>query len=108
MKYMALLALLVSHAAFAGIPEDKQLHLGVSTVLGFSTTLVIEDPVHAYAACMSVGLAKELYDQYDYGGFSTGDLAYDALGCALGSFIGYPIKVYSERDVNYIGVSMKL
>lgn len=36
------------------------------------------------ASCMAVGLAKEIKDEVSYGGFSTSDLGYDALGCVTG------------------------
>jgi len=53
----------------SAIEPDKKLHLGYSTAIGGVSTLIFEKKSYQFLACSSVGLAKELYDEYRYGGF---------------------------------------
>lgn len=82
---IALIGLLYSTHSFAEIEIDKKKHLAVSYGLGLATTYYFKDPVYGFSSCLAVGLAKEIYDEIDYNGFDEKDLAYDALGCALGT-----------------------
>ena len=52
----------------SAIEPDKKLHLGYSTAIGGVSTLIFEKKSYQFLACSSVGLAKELYDEYSYGG----------------------------------------
>jgi len=57
-----------SNAFSSAIEPDKKLHLGYSTAIGGVSTLIFEKKSYQFLACSSVGLAKELYDEYSYGG----------------------------------------
>lgn len=83
-----LTSLLLSAPMFvsAEVPKDKLLHVGASYAVGNVAYVFTQDPVKYSVACMSVGLAKELYDEYDYNGFDEKDLLADAVGCALGYY----------------------
>lgn len=91
--------------------EDKLYHLGVSTVIGFSANYVMEDWRYALGACTAVGLAKEVYDQLDYGGASIGDLAYDVVGCAIGvstsEYLGIKMAVIPEKNQNGFTIALQ-
>ena len=52
-------------------------------------------------------MAKELYDEADYGGFSKEDLLADAVGCAIGISGMKIIQVYQDNDALGLGVSFK-
>jgi hypothetical protein len=87
--------------------EDKAKHLILSFTLGAITHYTTEDWKTSIGACITVGLVKELYDEYDYGGFDNKDLAYDAVGCALGAVVGdTALKLY--RDDDAIGLQYTL
>lgn len=84
------------------IEDDKKLHLGVSTVLSTVIVQATKDKEVAFTACMVIGVGKESYDWADYGSFSGGDLAYDAVGCALGTLTIEAVDVsYSGRQINF-------
>lgn len=91
---------LLSAPSYA-IDVDKQLHLGVSVAIGSSVTYFTGDSNVAMMTCSIVGLSKEIYDEYDYGGFDGEDLAYDLIGCALGSYILPPTinLIFNEDNV---------
>ncbi len=92
----------------SAVEKDKQLHLGVSTVIGASTQYYTEDWKTSMAVCSLVGLTKELKDQYVYNGFDTEDLAYDIVGCALGTLIGdYGLTLIKEDDIVTVNYEMK-
>ena len=76
----------------SAIEKDKQKHFGVSTAIGAASTYFFDDYRYSLASCFAVGLGKELYDEYDYNGFSGKDLVYDGLGCSLGVLTGEVIK----------------
>lgn len=83
------------------IENDKILHAGVSTAIGAASYAYTEDYTTSMISCVAVGLAKEVYDEVDYGGFDEKDLMYDALGCATGIILmdyGLSIK-YDTSDV---------
>lgn len=69
--------------------EDKQKHLAVSTSIATITYGVTESAWASLGACLGAGLAKELYDQQDYGTFSSKDMQANAIGCGIGMAAGY-------------------
>ncbi len=71
--------------SFAEIRDDHQKHLAISYGIGVASTYYFKEPLYGFSSCFAVGLAKEVYDEIDYNGFDGKDLAYDALGCALGT-----------------------
>jgi hypothetical protein len=79
---IAVLALPCSGQALA---EDKQKHLAVSATMGVALQTVQTSRAVSYGTCLGVGAAKEVYDtvtpNHD---FEIADLAFDAIGCALG------------------------
>lgn len=82
---MAVILMLTATNCFAEIRDDHKKHLGVSYGLGIVSTYYFEKPLYGFSSCLAVGLGKEIYDEIDYNGFDGEDLAYDALGCALGT-----------------------
>ena len=96
----------VSISASQAMEEDKAKHLAVSAGLGFAANTVFDSHEVALASCMGVGLAKELYDEYSYGGFDGRDFVMDSLGCALGvvssECIGLKIGVGKQNDAHMV------
>lgn len=84
---------------------DEKLHLSISTGLGlggYGLMTVIDDRegvriAGAVAFSMGIGLAKELWDLATDGHFSGRDLAWDALGTAIGVIVGWVIGVCVRR-----------
>ena len=98
-KTMIILSVLYFSTNSFAMEKDKLMHFSVSTSIGLFSELAIDDPLKSIALCSSVGLAKEVYDQIDYNGFSKKDLLYDALGCGLGVFTGNRLKFhFSNKD----------
>lgn len=98
----------------SAIEQDKALHYGVS--LGVSTVATValnhynvnQSAYKGFGICMGVGLAKEIYDEIDYGGFDEKDLVADAAGCFTGSILGVTwIKLYSENDTTGFEINYK-
>lgn len=81
---IALLASLVAQPVFAKEVDDRVLHAGVSVAIGSGMIMATNDRLTSYAVCGAAGLAKEVYDEIDYGGFSGKDMFYDVLGCIIG------------------------
>ncbi|MDC5812481.1 hypothetical protein OPW07_22400 [Vibrio europaeus] len=73
--------------------KDKLYHLSGSALLGFGTNYVLKDWRHAFGTCVTIGLAKEIYDEVDYGGGSTADMAYNIIGCGIGVGVGESLGV---------------
>lgn len=96
-SFLITILLLLSSNAFA-IDEDKQKHLAVSAVIGAGSTLIFDDYRYSLGLCLSAGIAKEVYDHYDYGEFDEKDLMYDAIGCGLGVLTGEVIKFHSTGN----------
>lgn len=63
---------------------DNVLHLGASTLIGGVSQYYFKNWKYSMATCVSVGLAKEVYDEVNNSGFSKRDLAIDGIGCTLG------------------------
>lgn len=81
--------------------QDKQKHFAVSFALGAGARLVTEDTTAAFLLGLAPGVLKEIADARDPANHcaSLVDLAYDALGVAVGvagsnwvirhNFVGY-------------------
>ena len=70
--------------------EDKQQHFAVSAVLGVAAYSQTHDRAKAFGWAMVPGLLKEIADsQSDGNQFSGKDLAWDALGAAVGVQAGH-------------------
>lgn len=104
----SLLALAASSNAFA-IEDDKIMHFTFSYAIGAASSHFISNPFTSLAACNSIGLAKEIYDEIDYGGFSKDDMIANFSGCATGmisyKLIGHAIHISPNNDN---GLNLKL
>ena len=122
MKKLTIASVIVAstfaNMAQAEIQKDKKLHFTVSTVIGGVTHSLVDDVqvggitipdyIVSSSVCMGVGLAKELYDEQSYGGFSKKDLLADAIGCAAGiTFSEFAIKPLINSDSAGISISGK-
>jgi len=58
------------------------------------------------AACVSVGLAKEVYDEVKSSAFSKKDLALDGIGCTLGVLATSLIWPNDKDSQNKLSFSM--
>lgn len=111
MKKLITLCLLLigSYNSYAfDLPKDKQLHLEVSSMIGIGTYYTMHNSTNfeRVTACTSVGIAKEIYDEYSYGGFSYNDIKYDIIGCVIGVYTTNALNVMINDDT--ITVSYKL
>ena len=55
------------------IPKDKLLH-SFYGVLAYIIILAVTEPLTAVVAVVLLAVAKEVYDEVRYGGFSCGDI----------------------------------
>lgn len=107
---LLVVSLVMTNVAYAkSYAPDKVLHAKVSFAMA-STAYVINEHygrshVETFLECVGVGVLKEAYDEYSYGGFDSKDLAADALGCASGVLLmDTGFKLYSgssEVGINY-------
>lgn len=68
-------------ARLAKIPTDKYMHLTVGMIVAAFCALVVPTGrLWCAAPVIVLGLAKEVYDQIDYGGFDWVDFLYTAAG----------------------------
>lgn len=101
-KYLTALALFAGFLAPACAQdswtgEDKKTHFAVSLAFGFVGGRAYPDePLKGFAVGIAPGVIKEILDSRPGGsGFSMKDLAWDALGAALGSqFGGWTVRKY--------------
>lgn len=106
-SFLLLATTVLSHNSYA-LDNDKKLHVGLSTVVGASTTVYTQNSHKGFIVCSTVGLTKEVYDEFDYGGFDMEDLAYDVVGCAIGSYIiGEGWNVSVNEDEYKLGYTLK-
>jgi len=97
-----------AHAEDEWWGQDKALHFGVSGVLaagGYAGgALVLEErwqraSVGAGVA-LTAGVAKEVYDEFDYGGASYKDLVFDVAGTLVGVTAAWLIDLALDDDVS--------
>ncbi|HHJ3076532.1 TPA: hypothetical protein ACPVZG_000322 [Vibrio parahaemolyticus] len=95
----------------SAMDEDKVKHLATSSVIGFTANGIFQDYETALASCVAIGVAKEVYDQIDYRGFSGSDLAADALGCGIGvissEFLGFQLGYKELGDAKMVTFNLK-
>lgn len=107
MRALFLLLLACPVQASFDIDRDKKLHAAASTLIGGVTYIHSHSVESAMVTCMSIGMMKELYDQKVNDNFSSGDLAYDAVGCALGVSAAYYVDLPLTVDYSdYSGLSL--
>ena len=103
-KNTFLAAILLASTSTTAVEYDKKLHFVGSVIIGSVTQVAVEDWRVSAATCMAIGIAKEVYDEYSYGGFDTKDLLFDAAGCALGVLTGNALlSVWHKEDT--VGIS---
>jgi len=105
MKKVAIITLLCStlysgNTFSAGGNVDKIYHITASTAISTLLRDRIQNDILTFSACMSVGLGKEFYDQYSYGGFDQYDLMADAVGCLIG--VQPNVSLSRKGDANMI------
>lgn len=66
----------------SSIAIDKHMHFECGMVIALLWVMAMPCAIDNYAFAVTVlcGLAKECYDEYDYGGFDFVDWAFTALG----------------------------
>ena len=91
------------------IEDDKKLHLGTGTGIGFVSQSILDDEFNSFLFCSSVGGAKELYDELDYGGADHKDFLFTMLGCAVGvmSNEAVGLKVVKTDDGGMFKIKIK-
>lgn len=75
----------------AQIPHDKLLHSFYGTLM-YSLLVFVSTPLLSLILVTCVAVAKEVYDEVTYGGFSPADIGFTVLvPCvlALNSFMGF-------------------
>lgn len=104
---MVLGSMTAAAAPFA-VDQRSLYHFGVSAGLGAAGTILIlqtepreltrEEKAIVFSACMVPGLVKE----YQIDGYADyGDIAFDALGCFVGSYYTDDVYIYmSEKTIN--------
>ncbi|WP_199438431.1 hypothetical protein [Vibrio owensii] len=103
------LCLLVSVQANAAVSKDKYLHFGVSSAVSVMAYEYTGHGSGAFAACMLVGVSKEVYDHIDYGRFDVADVAADGFGCAAGIALSHYVSIPISMDYNsYRGLMLSL
>ena len=100
--------LLFSSAQISASDEstDNALHLGASTLIGGASQYYFQNWKYSMATCVSVGLAKEIYDEADSRNFSKKDLALDGIGCTLGVLASSLIWPNDKDSQNKLSFSM--
>ncbi|WP_054389370.1 hypothetical protein [Vibrio parahaemolyticus] len=109
-KYLLCLILFIPESALSEhLDDDKILHFGVSAAIGFASQSFFEDKDSGFYTCAAVGVAKELYDEVDYGGFDTNDMVMNLVGCAVGTVIGdelgFKIGMNKIGDANMVSIN---
>ena len=107
MKKIVLLLVLVSTLSTANFfkEKDKQMHMAVSVVTGSIGMFIakkcldvtnVEAFLYGVGIALLVGLVKELYDEYTYGGFSGADMIANGIGGIVGSGIIFTIYQFNS------------
>lgn len=104
-KLIALMAMTLALPAQA-IEKDKQLHFGVSSVIGGIAYYHTESSFKSMVGCAVVGVGKEVYDEISYGGFDEKDLLADVIGCGVGTFISSELVRFQATN-EFFGVKFE-
>jgi putative lipoprotein len=97
---LSLSAALSAQAQDAWTGPDKTKHFGLSLGMGAVGTMAFQSPRAGFVGCMSVGVAKEVYDARTPGNTaSVKDLVADAAGCAAGAYLGGLLVVPDRKGV---------
>lgn len=83
--------------------EDKQKHLALSGVIGFTSELYFRDKTDAFVASTLVTASKEVYDKVSGKGCaSVNDMIYNAVGAGIGIYTGSwfitPNKIFYFKE----------
>lgn len=83
--------------------NDKAQHAYYSAAIGLAAGSMIEDKKTAFFVAMVPGIAKEIYDYHhnDKHSASYKDLAADALGAAVGVYVGNCIIRHNSFVCHY-------
>ncbi|WP_230852878.1 hypothetical protein [Vibrio alginolyticus] len=104
-----MIACMLAVPASADWEKDKKLHFAASTGIGLASGALIEDWKLSTSVCLGVGLAKEVYDEIDYGGFDEKDMLANAGGCVTGLIIreitGLNIAVTPSDGLNGVDIN---
>lgn len=95
-----------AHVSANDESTDNALHLGASTLIGGASQYYFQNWKYSMATCVSVGLAKEIYDEADNSNFSKKDLALDGIGCTLGVLASSLIWPNDKDSQNKLSFSM--
>ena len=104
-KIIALIAMTLALPTQA-IEKDKQLHFGVSTVIGGIAYYHTESAFKSMVGCTVVGVGKEVYDEISYGGFDEKDLLADVIGCGVGTFVSSEFVKFQATN-EFFGVKFE-
>ena len=108
-RIITVIALTLTTFSYSQIAKDKQLHyiagVAIGGIANTATFLITKDEKKAFiiglGASIGAGIAKELYDEYSYGGWDNKDLIFTILG---GVSINIPLTmiegVLKERSIN--------
>lgn len=97
---LALTSALSAHAQDSWTGPDKIKHFGLSLGMGAVSSLAFQSPRAGFIGCMSVGVAKEVYDARTPGHTASAkDLVADAAGCAAGAYLGGLLIVPESKGV---------
>jgi putative lipoprotein len=97
-----------AHAEDQWWGSDKALHFGVSGVLagtGYAAGSLLVEPRWQRAGigagvALTAGVAKEVYDELDYGGASYKDLVFDVAGTVVGVAAAWLIDIALDDEGN--------
>ena len=69
--------------AIGNIPSDKMLHLIAGMLIAGVVGIIPCFANYALIVAVVAGVAKEVYDEFSYGGWDSIDLLYTAIGGAV-------------------------
>lgn len=83
--------------------QDRVWHFSVSFAFGAGAATYYSNTWTACGAALIPGIAKEVYDEFDYGGWDNRDLIADAAGACLGAWMvhSYMKRKHSGRHHSY-------
>lgn len=99
----ALFALLIFPSLAFSLDNDKQLHIGTSAIISSGTYFMHQgitdnfderasssaSSMVSMSACLSAGIIKEVYDNIHGSGFDEKDMAANAVGCSIGTYLAH-------------------